>query len=178
MHWRLEHYRVIGQWLFQIPDLRRTGFRFRWGIDSSHPGFKQMGRLILPVVIGSGAAQINVLVDRIMASGLVEGSISALNYANRLSFLVYGIIAIAVANAVYPEMAEAVTSKRNDKLVHNLVTSHNSLLLIILPITVGMIILREPLVRIVFERGAFDATATSPTVVALTFLHWDYRLFA
>jgi len=118
---------VIGQWLFQVPDLRRNSFRFRWGIDSSHPGFKQMGRLILPVVIGSGAAQINVLVDRIMASGLVEGSISALNYANRLSLLIYGIIAIAVANAVYPEMAEAVTSKRNDKLVNHVDTKEREI---------------------------------------------------
>ncbi len=74
---------VISQWLFQLPDLRQKRFHFRWSFDFSHPGFKKMGKLIVPVIIGSGAGQINFIVDRMMASGLMEGSISALNYANK-----------------------------------------------------------------------------------------------
>lgn len=160
---------IVSQWLFQVPDLRKTGCRFRIKVDFSHPGFRKMGKLILPVIIGAGAAQINVLVDRMLASGLVEGSIAALNYANKLNILALGVIAVAVANAMYPEFAEAHVLNDSRKFLNSVLRSFNGLLLIILPFSAGMIILREPLVRVVYQRGAFDDTAFALTVIALFF---------
>lgn len=160
---------IFSQWLFQIPDLRKAGFRFKFKLDFSHPGFRKMGVLIIPVIIGSGAGQINLLVDRMLASGLVEGSISALNYASKVNTLAFGIIAVSVASAMYPEFSQAAVLKDNDKFVSSVRRTFNGLLLIILPFTLGMIILREPLIRLFFERGAFDEVATSLTVFALFF---------
>lgn len=157
------------QWAFQLPDLKKSGFPFKWSLNFSHPGFKKIGQLILPVIIGSGAAQINFIVDRMMASGLVEGSISALNYATKLNLMLYAIVALAIANAIYPELAEAAVMRDMAKFLHSLMRSINGLMLLVLPITVGMIILREPLIRLVFERGAFDRTATELTAIALFF---------
>ncbi|MGS0746298.1 murein biosynthesis integral membrane protein MurJ [Syntrophomonas erecta subsp. sporosyntropha] len=160
---------AISQWLFQVPDLRRAGFRYQPEINFSHSGFRKMGLLILPVIVGSGAGQINLLVDRMLASGLVEGSIAALNYATKLNGMVYGIIAVAVASAIYPELAQSAVVKDSKTFLSSLIRSLNGLLLIIMPITVGIIILKDPVVRIVFQRGAFDEAAATLTAFALLF---------
>lgn len=160
---------VASQWLFQVPDLRKNGFPFNWSSNFSHPGIKKIGKLIVPVIIGSGAGQINFIVDRMMASGLVEGSISALNYATKLNLMLYAIIALAIANAIYPELAEAAVMMDRSRFLNSLLRSLNGLMLIALPISVGMMILREPLIRLVYERGAFDAVATELTVIAMFF---------
>jgi len=160
---------VISQWVFQIPDLRKNGFPFKWEYDFSHPGFKKMGGLIVPVLIGSSAGQINFIVDRIMASGLVEGSISALNYATKLNLMIYALIAVALANAIYPELAEAAVMMDKSKFRNSLLRSMNGLMLVVIPITIGTIIMRGPLVRLVYERGAFDSVAAELTAIALFF---------
>jgi putative peptidoglycan lipid II flippase len=160
---------VAVQWLFQVPDLRRCGFIFRPRIDWQHPGLKQMLKLIIPVAIGTGVGQINLLVNRMLASGLAEGSIAALNYANKLNVLAYGVVGMAVARAIYPEMSAAAVVADHDKFQKSLYRSINSLLLLLLPFAVGMMILREPLVRLVYQRGAFDETAAHLTVIALLF---------
>jgi putative peptidoglycan lipid II flippase len=124
---------------------------------------------MIPVIIGSGAGQISLLVYRMLASGLVEGSISALNFATRLNLLVYGILAVAVANAIYPDLAKAVVYENKNRLINSVSHSLNVILMIIMPIAIGMIILRYPLVRIVYQRGAFDSTDVALTAFALLF---------
>lgn len=160
---------VASQWLFQVPDLRRSGFGYRPRIEWKHPGLKQMLKLIIPVTISTGVGQINLLVNRILASGLLEGSIAALNYANKLNTLAYGVIGSAVSRAVYPEMSEAAVMEDKDKFLKSLYRSINSLLLILVPFAVGMMILREPLVRAVYQRGAFDDNAAGLTMAAVFF---------
>lgn len=160
---------VAAQWLFQVPDLRRGGFIFRPHIDWKHPGLKQMFKLIIPVTISTGAGQFNLLINRLLASGLIEGSIAALNYANKLNNLAYGVIGLAVARAVYPEMSEAAVLEDKEKFLKSLYRSVNSLLLIMLPFAVGMMILRDPLVRVVYQRGAFDDQAAGLTMTAVLF---------
>ncbi len=158
---------AASQWLFQVPDVRRTGYHFKFQVDFSHPGFKKMGVLILPVIIGAGVSQINLLVDRMLASGLAEGSISALHYSSRLNFMVYGVIGIAVARVMYPELAEAAVVQDMSKFIHSLVRSLNALALVIIPAALGIIVLREPLVRLAFQRGTFGETAAFLTIAAL-----------
>jgi putative peptidoglycan lipid II flippase len=160
---------VAAQWLFQVPDLRRAGFRYRPHLDLSHPGLRQMGRLVVPVIIGAGAAQINLVVDRILASGLAEGSIAALNYAGRLNGMLLGVLAAAVAQAVYPELAQAAVAMDHAWFRRGLVRSLNALLLVMLPVAAGILLLAGPMVRVAFQRGAFDERAVELTVFALVF---------
>ncbi len=160
---------IAAQWLFLVPDLRNAGFKFRFILDFSHVGLKKLGKLITPVIIGSGAIQINLVIDRMLASTLVEGSIAALNYASTVNLLAFYIIATPIANVMYPEFSQAIVLEDNEKLIYSLRRSINFIVFIILPFTVGMIILREPLVRVFFERGAFNHSATNLTVFALFF---------
>ena len=141
-----------------------------------HPGVKKIGLLLLPFVVASAASQINILVDRILASGLAEGSISALNFAVRVQQLPLGIFAGAAATAAYPFLADQAAGKNVDDLRHTFSEGLRLLWFIVFPLSVGLMVLSEPIVRLLFERGAFDARATQMTAVAL--LYYSLGIFA
>lgn len=132
-----------------------------------HPAIKQIGMLILPFIVGSASGQINLLVDRMLASGLVEGSIASLNFATRIMSLPVGIFAGAVATAVYPYLSEQASKYDLVQVRRTFSEGLRLLWFIVIPITAGLLILSEPVVRLLFERGAFDAVATQMTTVAL-----------
>lgn len=141
-----------------------------------HPGTKQIGLLLLPFLVGSAAGQINLLVDRILASGLTEGSISALNFADRLVGLPLGVFAGSAATAAYPFLAEQAAAKNIDELRRTLSNALRMLWFIVFPLAVGLMVLSEPIVRLLFERGAFDAAATERTSIAL--FYYSLGIFA
>lgn len=160
---------VIAQWLFLSFDTRNLEFRFKPQLKLKHPGLKKMGTLIIPVIIGKGAADINLLVDRILASGLVEGSIAALNYSTRIYLLIDSILALSLAKAIFPELSELVVLNKMDEYKEALKKSLIGLLILVIPFAVGLIVLKEPIIRLIYERGAFDANATALTAFALVF---------
>ncbi len=135
----------------------------------SHPGVKRVGALALPVVAGSLVAQVGVVVERVLASGLDPGSISALNFALRVKDLPVTILASSVAVATFPFLAEHATAARIDRLRQTLSDGLRMLWFILFPTSVGLLVLRVPVIRLLFERGAFDSTATQMTAVALLY---------
>ncbi|MDQ7792478.1 MAG: murein biosynthesis integral membrane protein MurJ [Clostridia bacterium] len=141
-----------------------------------HPGVKKIGLLLLPFIVGSAAGQINLLVDRVLASGLVEGSISALNFAVRVMQLPLGIFAGAAATAAYPFLAEQAAAENADDLRRTFSEGLRVLWFIVFPLSVGLMVLGQPIIRLLFERGAFDAAATQMTAVAL--LYYSLGIFA
>jgi len=132
-----------------------------------HPGTIKVGKLLLPFLIGSAAGQINLMVDRILASWLPEGSIAALNFADRLIGLPLGIFAGAASIAAYPFLAEQAAARNTNELRRTLSEGLRMLWFIIFPLAVGLKVLGEPVIRLLFERGAFDAAATEMTYIAL-----------
>lgn len=161
----------------KAPALRLTRFRWQGTFDLRDPGLKRVGILILPAVIGAGAGELNTLVDRILASGLPEGSVSALNYANRLMQLAPAIIGASITTVVYPTLAKMAAKQDRRSFAEGLADSLSLVHFMLVPIAVGVLVLREPLVRIVFERGVFDAAATKETAWALLFLSLGIAIF-
>lgn len=161
----------------KIPALKYTEFRWQGVFDLRDPGLRRVGILMLPAIVGVGAGEINTLVDRILASGLPEGSVSALNYANRLMQLAPAIIGVSVVTVVYPTLAKMAARQDRKGLTEGLSSSLGLVHFMLVPIAVGVFVLREPLVRVVFERGAFDSTATQETAWALLFLSWGIAVF-
>ncbi|MDH7479786.1 MAG: murein biosynthesis integral membrane protein MurJ [Syntrophomonadaceae bacterium] len=153
--------------LLQLPALRRVGFRYRFSIDLQNPGVKHTFSLMAPLMIGTGISQAYLVIDRILASGLAEGSISALNYASKLVLLPQGVIVMAVGTAVFPALATRAASGYLGQYVDTLRRSLNMVLLITLPCGVGLAVLRDPIVRLLFARGAFDERAAVMTSFAL-----------
>ena len=123
----------------------------------------------MPVLLGSAVRQINGVVDKTLASELIEGSISALTYAQRINDMVIAVFVMAITTVVFPMLSQAFSQGDDNQLKKILNQGVNIILLVTVPATIGMILLAEPIVRIFFERNAFDAQATFMTSGALVF---------
>ncbi|MBE3584481.1 MAG: murein biosynthesis integral membrane protein MurJ [Limnochordaceae bacterium] len=160
---------IAVQVVLQVPALWRLGYRWRPVLDLRDPGLRRIGTLVGPVLVATAVGQAGTLVDRMLASGLEAGSVAALNYANRLMGLVPGIIGTAVVTVMYPTLAKLAAEKDWARFGRAFAESVKMINFILIPVAVGLAVLSVPLVRLVFERGAFDARATQATAWALLF---------
>ncbi|MCX5905652.1 MAG: murein biosynthesis integral membrane protein MurJ [Deltaproteobacteria bacterium] len=168
----------IAQFLFQIPFLRHKGIRLRWHWQLSHPGVKRIGLLMAPSILGLAVTQLNVLVNTLLASYLPEGSISYLYYADRLLEFPMGIFAIAIATAVLPSLSEHAAQKDIPALKETLAFALRLTFFVTLPAMAGLIVLRYPIINLLFQRGAFDAHSAAMTAQALLFYAVGLAAFA
>lgn len=155
--------------LVQLPALRRTGFTFRPGVAINHPDLKKIFKLIIPITIGFSISETYILIDRFLASGLAEGSIAALNYANRLIQMPLGLFVTAVGTAVFPALTRRAADQDWRGLGEGVLRSLRLVVLVCVPAAVVLLVLREPLITLFFQRGAFDARAAGMTSIALLF---------
>lgn len=160
---------MASQVLFQYPFARKKGYKYKLYIDTKDEFVKKMLLLIAPIFIGIAVDQLNTMIDRTLASTLVEGSISALNYANRLNGFVIGLFILSIGSVIYPILSRLSLNKDTTKFNETIVKSVNSVILLTLPISIGAIVLSTPIVEIIFKRGAFDLRATNMTSSALVF---------
>ena len=160
---------LLGQFLFQLPFAMKKGFKYTPYINFKDEYLKKMLWLVAPVLIGVAVNQINTIVDRTIASTLVEGSISALNYANKLNQFVMGMFIVSISSVVYPMLSKLSTENNKIKFNQSIVKAINIVILLVIPISIGAIILSTPIVKVLFQRGEFDTRATYMTSVALVF---------
>jgi putative peptidoglycan lipid II flippase len=161
---------VLLAMMVKVPCLRRMGFRCVNSLGLDRTGLRRLAVLIVPAVVGGGAGQLNTLVDRVLASGLPEGRVAALSYANRLMQLVPSIVGSSIVTVTYPTLAKLAAREEWERFSAGLVDALSLIHFLLAPIAMGVLVLREPLVRLVYERGAFDAVATQQTAWALLFL--------
>ncbi len=155
------------QLTFQLPAIFRLnlGFKFRW--NPHHPAIRRILKLMGPSVLGVSVAQINLLFDLFLASWLPVGSISYLYYADRLLEFPLGLIAIALGTAILPMLSAKVAMGDHAGFKHDLDMALRVIVFLTMPATVGMILMREPMLILLFERGAFAAETTHLTADAL-----------
>jgi len=152
----------------QLPALFKTGFRFFPHLDLKDPGLHSILRLMIPATIGLSATQINIFVNTSFAASCAEGSVSWLNYAFRLVQLPIGIFGVAFSIAVMPVMARHAAKKDVPAMRDTLVSSLTMVFCLTIPATAGLVLLAEPIIRLIFERGAFTAFDTVATAQTLT----------
>lgn len=160
---------IMSRVLFQIPYMKKYGYKYNAKVDFSDKYIKKMIWLLGPVFIGVAVNQINAIVDRTLASTLQQGSISSLNYANKLNGFVLGLFILTIASVIYPILSKLSTHDNKEMFSETISKSINSVILLVLPISVGAISLAAPIVSILFERGAFDSRATNMTAISLVF---------
>lgn len=160
---------VFSQILLQIPGIRKTGYRYEFKIDFKDPYIRKILYLVVPVLFSVAVNDLNKIVDRSLASSLVTGSISALNYSARLNSLVLAVFITAIATVLFPMLSKEAVKETYDDFIKIIRNGVNIVLIITIPATIGMIILTEPIVTLTFERGAFDSVATQMTSQALVF---------
>ncbi len=159
------------QFLMQLPQLVRRGMRFRFGISFSDPGIRRIAALMIPGVFGLGVAQLNVIVDTLFltSSRMPDGSVSALYYADRIMQLVLGSYAVAVATAILPMMSRQAKAMDFTAVKRTLGFAVRIVSFITIPATVGILMLRQPIIRVLFQHGQFVAESTVLTARALLF---------
>jgi putative peptidoglycan lipid II flippase len=151
----------------QLPSLKNTGFSYIPHIRLSDPGLRRILKLMIPATIGLSATQINIFINTNFASSCAEGSVSWLNYAFRLVQLPIGLFGVALSIAMLPVLARHSANKDVTAMKDTLVSSLNMVFCLTLPATAGLMILSEPIIRLIFEHGVFtrfDTLATAQTL--------------
>ncbi|WP_297426723.1 murein biosynthesis integral membrane protein MurJ [Clostridium sp.] len=161
---------VIGNFFrvaVQVPSLVTHGYKYKFFINLKDERLRAIVILIIPVVIGAGANSLNMVVDKSIAFNFPAGSVSALDYAQKLIVFINAIITTSITSIVYPLMANM--RNNNDKIgfINMLKKSILFLAILLIPITIGIAIFNVDIIRIAYARGAFDEHAVQITSPAL-----------
>ena len=155
------------QFLFQLPFLYRAGFLVKpqWAWHAK--GVKKIRQLIVPALFGVSVTQINLLLDTLIASFLVTGSISWLYYADRLLEFPLGLFGIGIATVILPALSSLHAKQNTNEFSQTLDWALRVVCLFGLPAMVGLIVLAQPIIMILFMRGEFDQTVVLQVSYAL-----------
>ena len=156
-----------GMLLIQLPGLKGTGFSYHFSFDLKNPDVRGIFRNLAAVFVGTATYQIYLAINRFFASGLAEGSISALNYAGKLMNLPLGIFVASMASAIFPLLSAQALARDRRPMWESVDRGLKLVFLITLPAALGLMALGEPIVQLLFQRGAFDAQDTVMTAKAL-----------
>ncbi len=157
------------QFAVQFPEVLRRGFRFTASIQWKSAEVIKIGKLMIPVIFGLAVYELNMLVDTLLASMLDEGSISYLYYGNRLVQLPLGVFGVAVGVAILPMLSGQAANKEFSEMIKTIAFGIRFILFITIPATVGLILLRFPIVNTLWERGEFSRLTTEGTAIALLY---------
>jgi putative peptidoglycan lipid II flippase len=153
----------------QLPSLRRVGFRFHPDFKWRDPGVRTILGMMGPAMIAASAVQVNVAVNSIFASGMGDGPITWLNIAFRLMQLPLGIFGVAVATVTLPLVSRSAAVGNTNEFRSALAHSVRLVLLLTIPAAIGLIILAEPIIHLIYQHGRFTQEATIQTAAALQF---------
>lgn len=160
---------TASQFLLMIPFIKKGNFKYILLLNIKDDKILKTFYIALPVIIGTSVNQINVLVDRTLASALAVGGISSLSYANKLSLFIQGLFVTSIVTVMYPMISTYASKKNFIGIKEKLVESINIIIISILPITIGSMIFTSEIIGLLFGRGAFDHSAIQMTSSALFF---------
>ena len=172
---------LIGGFLqigFQIPFLIRKGMKFIPGISFSHPAIRQIARLSIPGLFSIGIVQINVAISRFIATFLQEGAVASLTYSNRLMELTLGVFAISISTVILPMMSRQVITQGIEAMKETLSFALRLMSYITIPASVGLILLRVPIITALLQWGRFDSHSVEMTTFPLIFFSLGLFAFA
>src|SRR5881296_4234557 len=163
---------VVGalvMWLVQLPELTFRRTRYSVSLDLAHPGVRDVLRLAGPRTLALGAVQIVFFVDTFLASGMSTGSLVALNYAFQLLMLPLGVFSIAISAAIFPTLSHFASIGDVNRMRQAVQQAIRWILFLTLPTAILMIVLRRPIVNLLFQYGSFGAAAREATQAAFLF---------
>jgi putative peptidoglycan lipid II flippase len=159
----------LGQIAVQWPSLRREGFRYQPVLDFRDPELRQVLRMMLPGTLGLAAVNINVLVNTYLATGEEQGAVSWLGYAFRLMYLPIGLFGVSIATAALPEVSRHAAGDDLAAIRRTVSSALRMMLMLNVPAMAGLMVLADPIVAVLYERGAFGRADTAATAAALMF---------
>jgi putative peptidoglycan lipid II flippase len=156
-----------GQLLLQLPSIGARGLLAPPTLALRHPAVRRILALMAPVVVGQSAGHLGTIINTIIASFLAGGSVSYLYYADRLVEFPLGVFGVAIATAVLPTLSEQAARRDERALRETLSFALRLTAFVSLPAAVGLYVLSEPIVRVLYERGRFGPLETAGTAAAV-----------
>ena len=166
-----------GAWqlFWQMPSLLRAGFAFRPRMNFSHPGLRNILKLMGPAIVGNASVQVNVMVNTNFASSItdaaghvINGPVSWLGYAFRFMQLPLGLFGVAIASATLPSVSRSAATGDMNEFRHTLGRSLGMIFLLTIPSSVGLAVLGDSMIAAVYQGGRFRAYDTHQTALALS----------
>ena len=157
----------LGQIALQYWALRREGFRYTPVLDPRDPGLRRILGLMGPGTVAGAAVQVNLLVNTALATGEGTGAVTWLTFAFRLMYLPIGVLGVSIATAALPVLSRQAARNEFAEMRSTVSQGLRLMLVLMVPATIGLIVLAEPIVRLIFERGEFTALDTRATALAL-----------
>lgn len=158
---------ALFQLIFLFPSLYKIRYRYSSTVHFKDPYIKKMSMIVFPIMIGISIDQINLMVDKTLASTIVEGGISALTYASRLNDFVQGIFVLSFVTVMFPVISNMAAEKNVVDFKKSISGVVSSVILIVVPASVGIMILSKPIIKLLFGHGNFDEQAIHMTSQAL-----------
>jgi putative peptidoglycan lipid II flippase len=158
---------TLVQLLIPAWDLRNTPYRFRFSFDWRHPGVRRVLVLMLPVTISLGLINFNLIINSFFGSLVSEQAPAAIDKAFRIYQLPQGIFSVAIATVLFPTLARFASAGAMDDLRTTMANGMRQILFVLVPAAAAILVLAEPMIRLVYERGAFDAAETEVVATAL-----------
>jgi putative peptidoglycan lipid II flippase len=165
------------QLVVQIPAMRRSGFHYTLTLGRGDRDLVSVGRLALPALFGLMVAEVNVMVDQVIASLLEPGSVAALSYGNRIMQFPLGVFAVALSTALLPTLSRQAALGRMVDARKTLGYASLGLSLLMVPATVFIAVLGRESVTVLMARGAFDPTSVDLTTAALVYFSLGLLFF-
>jgi len=160
---------TLVQLLIPTWDLRHTPFRFSWSFDWRHPGVRRVLWLMLPVTISLGLINFNLVIASFFGSLVSDQAPAAIDKAFRIYQLPQGIFSVAIATVLFPTLARFANAGEINNLRATMANGMRQILFVLVPAAAAILALSEPMIRLVYERGAFDP---ADTAVVSTALFW------
>lgn len=165
---------ALCQFVYQLPKIRQLGFRLKPNIDFiNNPQFKSICELLFPAILSSTVGQIHIYVDMFFASALEPGAWTAIGYANRIFQFPVGILVTAFLVPLFPIFSKLVSDGDMESIKKYFNKGVGVLFFAAFPIIIGILVLGYDGVKLIFERGAFDDSATFMVTQALWFLSFS-----
>ena len=160
---------LFSQFLLLLIFGYKSNYRYKYNLDYKDEKIRKMFILALPAILGTSVAQINLLIDRSLASQIVVGGITALKYSSTLSGVIIGIFVLSISSVLYPKISKICAENKMEELKSVLSSATGAINLLVIPAIVGLLIFAEPFVELLFGRGQFDSKAIAMTSSALFF---------
>lgn len=162
---------AVGAQAFMLakPVFKKQGYRYRPVLVTKDRSIVRLNRFLFPIVIGLGINQLNQAIDNAIGSFLAEGTIAELSYAKDIIDLFVGVVVMALVTAIFPVVSERDHRINKEEMDQYLRYSLRLISMVVVPATILLLVMAEPVVRIFYQRGEFTAQATQATSTLLVY---------
>jgi putative peptidoglycan lipid II flippase len=160
---------TLVQLLIPVFDLRNTPFHFTWSFDWRHPGMRRVLLLMLPVTLSLGLINFNQVINNFFGTLVSDEAPAAIEKAFRIYQLPQGIFSVAIATVLFPTLARFANRGEIENLRATMANGMRQILFVLVPAAAAILALSEPMIRLIYQRGAFG---TAQTTLVATALFW------